>query len=58
MAVHSKENTLRIIMGPMQEAMLAADITPELLARKLREELEANETRFFAHQERWCRLGS
>jgi hypothetical protein len=37
-------------LNPMQEAMLEHGVDPDLLARQLKSELFADETKFFAHQ--------
>ncbi len=46
----SKELNIERLMSPLRLAMETEGITPDLLAKKLREELEATDTKFFAFQ--------
>jgi hypothetical protein len=46
----SKEDTIAIVLSPLRQALEREGITPDYLAKKLAAELEAQETKFFAHQ--------
>jgi len=46
----SPEQTIKDLLSPMQKALEELGITPEMLGKKLLEEMNAEETKFFSHQ--------
>ena len=46
----AKEKMIQDLLHPFYEAMAEAKITPRLLARRLKKELDAKETKYFQYQ--------